>query len=290
MGAWAPEFQSKMLSQLLLPDGFGQYHLEPLGEPSACLGTLHKWKYTMPLAIETLQDFLFSFLSVKAGEGFFHGYHIPRFLLASLFTKPMLKYVPYNLFQGCTAAASVSGAGREIPNNASTHHILKKFLPRLRGKKPFLLKSKIKMQICCSLVSIGIHNWISVERLFTFRAFVIWSVCGKHSPSCEEKILLLSSKVGAQWNCWSKRSDSRGEAVLARPWCPLQLPLDTAGNWSQYSVIWGKPHGVSMWNLNRRTYCAQAFSAADRFILNHLIMIPHKPFLIISHVPLTICL
>lgn len=42
-------------------------------------------------------------------------------------------------------AANVSGAGREIPNNTSANHILKKCLPPLRGKTPFLLKSKIKM-------------------------------------------------------------------------------------------------------------------------------------------------
>lgn len=67
----------------------------------------------------------------------------------------MLKYVPYDLFQGCAVAASVSGTGREIPNNASAHHILKKCLPPLRGKKTFLLKSKIKMQICCSSVTLS---------------------------------------------------------------------------------------------------------------------------------------
>lgn len=78
-----------------------------------------------------------------------------------------------------------------------------------------------------------IHNLISVEKIF--RAFLIWSVCGKHSLSCEEKILLLSSKVGAQWNCWSKRTDSSEEAVLARPWCLLQAA--SGHGWKLISVL-----------------------------------------------------
>lgn len=78
-------------------------------------------------------------------------------------------------------------------------------------------------------------NLISVERILTSQAFLIWSVCGKHSLSCKEKILFLSSKAGAQWNCWSKRSDSRGEAVLARPWCLLQAA--SRHGWKLISIL-----------------------------------------------------
>lgn len=159
-----------MLSQLLLPHGFGQYHLEPLGEPSACLGTLKKMEVWAAPSNWNIVELLFSFLSVTAREGFFHGRYIPGFLLTSLFTKPMLKYAPYDLFQGSTVAASASGAGREIPNNASAHHILKKFLPPLRGK--ILKKQNEDANMLFSGHIIRIHNLISVERIFTFRAFL----------------------------------------------------------------------------------------------------------------------
>lgn len=48
-------------------------------------------------------------------------------------------------------------------------------------------------------------------------------------------MLLLSSKVGARWNCWSKRIDSREEAVLARPWCLLQAA--SGHSWKLISIL-----------------------------------------------------
>jgi len=54
----------------------------------------------------------------------------------------MLQYVSYGLFPGSTVAAGVSGTGREIPSNASAHHIFKKLLSLLRGKKKVFIEKK----------------------------------------------------------------------------------------------------------------------------------------------------
>lgn len=111
---------------------------------------------------------------------------------------------------------------------------LEKISTSSEGQKTFSIKKQDKDADMLFFGHITrIHNLISVERIF--RAFLIWSVCGKHSLSCEEKILLLSSKVGAQWNCWSKRTDSSEEAVLARPWCLLQAA--SGHGWKLISIL-----------------------------------------------------
>lgn len=86
-----------------------------------------------------------------------------RFSFEKQFTKLMLKYVLYSLFLGSTAAASLSGTGKEIPSNASAYHVFKKLLSPLKDKKKkSLLRRKMKMQMCHSLVT------LSRFRIFLF--------------------------------------------------------------------------------------------------------------------------
>lgn len=85
-----------------------------------------------------------------------------RFSFEKQFTKLMLKYVLYSLFLGSTAAASLSGTGKEIPSNASAYHVFKKLLSPLKDKKK---KVSIKKKNEDANVSFFGHI-IRVQNLF----------------------------------------------------------------------------------------------------------------------------